>query len=254
MSKVNDLLFSRLKQKFSKMTELAEVSSKGQLSSFSGVFKVHPLSDQEQLSLEELLKSYRGEAEVSIEKDLHQLASLTSEIKAINNQAAILHGERIKKAQEIFKNYRDGAFSAWLVTAYGNRQTPYNFLQYYEFYHALPTSLLTKLDEMPRQAVYTLASRNAPLDKKKELLENYQGETKNEVLELIRQTFPLEENDNRREDLTTQALQLIQKLNHLLTLKRFKPSATEIDRLKNQIDALSQLMAQLMGEKSILNH
>jgi hypothetical protein len=249
MSKVNDLLFSRLKQKFSKMTELAEASSKGQLSSFSGVFKVQPLSDQEQVSLEELLKSYKGDVEVSIEKDLHQLSNLTSEIKAITNQAAILHGERIKKAQEIFKNYRDGAFSTWLLTTYGNRQTPYNFLQYYEFYLSLPAALLPKLDEMPRQAVYTLASRDAPLEKKKELLENYQGETKNEVLELIRQTFPLEESDNRREDLSNQALQLIQKLNRLLTLKRFKPTDVETETLKTQLEELSQLLCK----KSVLD-
>lgn len=244
MSKVNDLLFSRLKQKFSKMTELAEVSSKGQLSSFSGVFKVHPLSDQEQTSLEELLKSYQGETEVSIEKDLHVLSGLTSEIKAISNQAAILHGERIKRAQEIFKNYRDGAFSTWLLTTYGNRQTPYNFLQYYEFYLSLPSHLLPKLDEMPRQAVYTLASRDAPLEKKKELLENYQGETKNEVLELIRQTFPLEEGDGRREDLPLIASSMIQKLSRLFSQKRFKPTESEINSLKAQIEGLTELLSK----------
>jgi hypothetical protein len=245
MSKVNDLLFSRLKQKFSKMTELAEVSSKGQLSSFSGVFKVHPLSDQEQTSLEDLLKSYQGETKVSIERDLHLLSGLTSEIKAISNQAAILHGERIQKAQEIFKNYRDGAFSAWLLNTYGNRQTPYNFLQYYEFYQSLPADLLPKLDEMPRQAVYTLASRDAPLDKKKELLENYQGETKNELLELIRQTFPLEETDKRREDLSNQALKLLQKLSHLISLKRFKPTPSETQALKAEFERLSSLIIKL---------
>lgn len=247
MSKVNDLLFSRLKQKFSKMTELAEVSSKGQLSSFSGVFKVHPLSDLEQNSLEDLLKSYQGETEVSIERDLHVLSGLTSEIKAISNQAAILHGERIKKAQEIFKNYRDGAFSAWLLTTYGNRQTPYNFLQYYEFYLSLPSNLIPKLDEMPRQAVYTLASRDAPLEKKKELLENYQGETKNEVLELIRQMFPLEENDGRREDLPLLASSMIQKLSRLLGQKRFKPTESEVASLKTQLESLLELLTKKSG-------
>ena len=224
------------------MTELAEVSSKGHLSSFSGVFKVQALSDQEQTSLEELLNAYRGEAEVSIEKDLHQLSSLTSEIKAISNQAAILHGERIQKAQEIFKNYRDGAFSAWLLTTYGNRQTPYNFLQYYEFYLSLPTNLIPKLDEMPRQAVYTLASRDAPLEKKKELLENYSGETKNELLEMIRQNFPLEESDKRREDLAVMASKMIQKIARLLGQKRFKPTQAEAESLKKQIEALLLLL------------
>lgn len=242
MPKVNDLLFSRLKQKFSKMTELAEVSSKGQLSSFSGVFRVHPLSDQEQTSLEELLKSYQGEIAVSIEQDLHVLSSLTSEIKAISNQAAILHGERIKKAQAIFKNYRDGAFSAWLLSTYGNRQTPYNFLQYYEFYLSLPSHLLPRLDEMPRQAIYTLASRDAPLEKKKEVLENYRGETKNELLELIRQTFPLEENDGRKEDLAIQASQMLQKLSRLFGQKRFKPTPSESQMLLQLIDQLKELL------------
>ena len=242
MSKVNDLLFSRLKQKFSKMTELAEVSSKGQLSSFAGVFKVHPLSEQEHDSLEELLKSYQGETEVSIERDLDVLSGLTSEIKAISNQAAILHGERIQKAQQIFKNYRDGAFSAWLLTTYGNRQTPYNFLQYYEFYLELPSNLIPKLDEIPRQAIYTLASRDAPFEKKKEVLENYRGETKNELLELIRQNFPLEDSDGRRENLTLVASQMIQKLARLLGQKRFKPTTTESENLKIQLKALGDLL------------
>lgn len=242
MSKVNDLLFSRLKQKFSKMTELAEVSSRGQLSSFSGVFKVHPLSDLEQNSLEELLKSYQGEIEVSIERDLHQLSGITSEIKAISNQAAILHGERIQKAQEIFKNYRDGAFSAWLLATYGNRQTPYNFLQYYEFYLELPRDLIPKLDEMPRQAIYTLASRDAPFEKKREVLENYRGETKNELLELIRQNFPLEESDGRRENLSLMATQMIQKLHRLMSQKRFKPTDSEKMSIHTQIKELSELL------------
>src|ERR1700690_3631894 len=134
MSKVNDLLFNRLRQKFSKMTELAEISSKGNLSSFAGVFKVSPLTVQEKEDLEALLNDYKSESQYAIADDLSTLSSLTSEIKAINKKAAILHGERIQKAQEILKKYRDGAFSAWLVNTYGNRQTPYNFLQYYEFY------------------------------------------------------------------------------------------------------------------------
>lgn len=241
MSKVNDLLFSRLKQKFSKTNELAEVSSKGQLSSFSGVFRVVPLSTIEETSLEELLKSYQGETSGSIERDLHVLSNITSEIKAISNQAAILHGERIKKAQEIFKNYRDGAFSAWLMNTYGNRQTPYNFLQYYEFYLSLPSNLIPKLEEMPRQAIYTLASRDIPLEQKKEVLENYQGETKNELLDLIRNKFPLEDSDKRREDLANQASQLMHRLTRLLTLKRFKPTPSEREVLKKQLEELSRL-------------
>ena len=240
MAKVNDLLFSRLKQKFSKMTELAEVSSRGQLSSFSGVFRVIPLSDEEKNSLETLLQAYKNDTHNSIEEDLHALESLTSEIKAITNQAAILHGERLKKAQTIFKKYRDGAFSAYLLATYGNRQTPYNFLQYYEFYLQLPTTLLPTLDQMPRQAIYTLASRDAPIEEKIPFLENYTGQTKNELLELIRQTFPLEDTDKRRENLSSQIALLLQKAHHIARQKRFKPSERELKMLQDLIDNLEQ--------------
>jgi hypothetical protein len=240
MSKVNDLLFNRLKQKFSKMTELAEISSKGNLSSFAGVFKVSPLTSQEKEDLEALLNDYKSESAYPIGDDLETLSSLTSEIKAINNQAAILHGERIQKAQDILKKYRDGAFSAWLINTYGNRQTPYNFLQYYEFYLQLPSKLHSKLDEMPRQAIYTLASRDAPFEQKEEILKNYNGETKTEVLTLIRKTFPLDDRDGRREDLGEQALIALQKLEELFTQKRFRPS----DKQKLELQKLLGILIQ----------
>ena len=206
MSKVNSLLTSRLKsatQKLTKMTALAELSSEGQLSSFSGVFRVAPLTLMERSTLEALLENYKSEAQ-EIGADLSQLSSITSEVRAINNQAAILHGERIKKAQEILKKYRDGAFSAWLIATYGNRQTPYNFLQYYELFLALPKALHENLDRMPRQAVYTLASRDAPLERKQVLIENYRGEKKRELLSIIRKTFPLPGDDKRAEDVAAQ--------------------------------------------------
>jgi hypothetical protein len=245
MSKVNDLLFNRLKQKFSKMTELAEISSKGNLSSFSGVFKVSPLSPQEKEDLEALLHNYKNESQYQIDDDLKHLSSLTSEIKAINNQAAILHGERIQKAQDILKKYRDGAFSAWLINTYGNRQTPYNFLQYYEFYLQLSPKLHPKLDEMPRQAIYTLASRDAPFEQKEEILKNYNGETKNEVLTLIRKTFPLDDRDGRKEDLGEQALIALKKLEELFSQKRFRPS----EKQKEEIQKLLGSLMTLSGER-----
>jgi len=240
MSKVNDHLFNRLKQKFSKMTELAEISSKGNLSSFAGVFKVSPLTSQEKEDLEALLNDYKSESAYPIDDDLQNLSSLTSEIKAINNQAAILHGERIQKAQDILKKYRDGAFSAWLINTYGNRQTPYNFLQYYEFYLQLPPKLHPKLDEMPRQAIYTLASRDAPFEQKEEILKNYNGETKNQVLTLIRKTFPLDDRDGRKEDLGEQALISLKKLEELFTQKRFRPTPEQKIEIQNLLNLLTE--------------
>lgn len=233
MAKVNSVLAERLKkatEKFSKMTGLVERSSSGNLSSFSGVFRVSPLSEKEKESLHSLLNHYKGENQ-QIDGDLFQLSALTAEVKAINNQAIILHGERIKKAQGILKNYQDGAFSAWLIATYGNRQTPYNFLQYYELYMALPTQLHCKLDEMPRQAVYSLASRSGAHEQKQEIVGNYNGEPKQELLKLIRETFPLSENDRRAQNLAEVLTQALCRIRSQMGSKNFAPNSKQKQQL-----------------------
>ena len=214
MSKVNSLLSERLKTSIgipSKMSDLAQLSSTGQLSSFSGVFKISVLSDKEKSILQTFLEEYK-EGEGDIQQDFLHLSSLTSELKAINNQASILHGERIKKAQEILKNYKEGAFTFWLIQTYGNRQTPYNFLQYFELHQQLPKALLPKLEEMPRQAAYTLASRNGSLEQKETIIRRYQGETKELLLEQIRKEFPLSIKDKRAKDPNITFIKSLQKL------------------------------------------
>lgn len=246
MVKMNSLLAQRLKMataKFSKMTTLAEKSSHGNLSSFSGVFRVTPLNEKEQAVLQSLLTEYKSE-EQEIKEDLFQLSALTAEVKAINNQAVILHGERIKKAQDILKNYRDGAFSAWLVAAYGNRQTPYNFLQYYELYTALPTVLHSKLDEMPRQAVYSLASRNAPHEQKELIVKNYNGEPKQELLKLIRESFPLAQSDRRAHDLVEVTASTLRRLQSHLSTAQFSPTPEQKTKLLRLIKELKLLIEQ----------
>jgi hypothetical protein len=243
MSKMNSLLTQRLKQatqKLSKMTNLAEMTSTGNLSSFSGVFRVSALSMKEKVVLQEILTEYSSK-ETDIQEDLASLVAITSEVKAINNQAAILHGERIKKAQEILKNYRDGAFSAWLVATYGNRQTPYNFLQYYELYTSLPQPLHPKLDEMPRQAVYTLASRNGSFEKKEEIIRNYTGQPKRELLTLIRDTFPLSQNDKRAQNLAEQAITTLSRLYNSLQHPNFAPTSKQKETIKTLLKSLRSL-------------
>lgn len=243
MSKINSLLSERMKspkEKFSKMTNLAEMSSSGNLSSFSGVFRVSSLTAKEKEALEGILTIFRSEGK-EIEEDLASLVAITSEVKAINNQAAILHGERIKKAQEILKGYRDGAFSAWLVATYGNRQTPYNFLQYYELYLALPQLLHPKLDEMPRQAVYILASRNGDLEKKEALVRNYQGQPKNELISQIRDTFPLSKNDKRAQNLAEVAISTLTKLCQTIDHPNFSPSKKQQKTLRHLLKSLHTL-------------
>ncbi len=239
--KFNDLLNLRFKQKETpqqKMAELVERSNKGELSSFSGVFRVAALSANETAVLDTLLRDFRLTDTYEVEEDLQVLSSITSEVKAIANQAVILHGERIKKAQELLKKYKDGAFTAWLFAIYGNRQTPYNFLQYYEFYTTLPSALHSKLDQMPRQVVYSLASRAGAYEKKEQIVRNYTGQPKQELLHLIRLEFPLAEDDKRLPHFSAHAVQFLKKAREMLK----NPLCFVSDEEKKQ---LRHLVAQL---------
>ena len=236
MSKFNDLLNLRFKQKETqqpKMTALVERSSNGDLSSFSGVFRVSALNESEKANIETILTNFRLENGDEYEDDLKALMVITSEVKAITNQAVILHGERIKKAQDILKKYRDGAFTAWLFTTYGNRQTPYNFLQYYEFYNVIPQTLHPKLDQMPRQAIYSLASRAGPLNKKEEIVQNYEGQPKQELLKLIRLEFPLPDDDKRLPHFSSHAISFLKKARDMLKNPHCLPKEDEKKQMKN---------------------
>lgn len=221
MTNLNAVLNQRIKKSehSSKMAEMSKQSAAGNRSTFSGVFGVADLSSHEKAHLEALLQEYSaGDEDVS--DDLMQLVAITSEVKAINNQAALLHGERIKKAHSILIRYRDGAFTAWLTATYGNRQTPYNLMQYYEFYEAMPKNLRPQLESMPRQAVYTLASRTGDLKEKQEIVANYQGETKTQLLVLIRRSFPLESDDRRRSNLGESIVNTLTKISEHLQSSR----------------------------------
>lgn len=240
MSKMQNLLEERFSvSDTTKVKALAKQSASGELSGFSGLFKPAELLEQEKKALETMLEQYRIE-DGNVNYDLNALIAITSEIKAINNQAAILHGERIMRAQKIFKNYREGAFSAWLVAAYGNRQTPYNFLLYYEFYQELPQELKTKLENVPKQAVYTLASRTATLEEKKEIVHAYAGQTKREMLEIIRTRFPLPQSDKRRTDEAKAMLADIEKL-----YARYEQYGQDFSTSQNK--ALAQSLRKLLA-------
>ncbi len=223
MTKVNNLLSDRLKKKehdSAKMHALAERSSTGQLSGFSGVFQVAKLNKEEQEKLKEILTSHLSEENLELDRDLNDLIAITSEVKAISSQAIILHGERIKRAQTVLTKYRDGAFTDWLIHTYGNRQTPYNFLQYYEFYTNLSHDLKEIAQEMPKQAIYTLASREAAFDLKIEIVKGYSGESKQEMLKKIRKAFPLLKSDKRGSNNAQKILKSLE-----LVIEDFKQDA-----------------------------
>lgn len=246
MADVNAILNQRIKksESSSKMAAMAKQSAAGQLTSFSGIFSVGELNDKDRQSLEAILKTY-AQGEEDVDSDLKALISITSEVKAINNQAAILHGERIKKAHQILTRYLDGAFTAWLIATYGNRQTPYNLMQYYEFYEAMPKGLRPQIESMPRQAVYVLASRVGSLETKQRIVENYRGETKNEMLALIRQTFPLDRQDQRRSKTETLCSQTLERL--LNELKAHSPLNWSPRQRKANLALLKQIQELIIG-------
>jgi hypothetical protein len=248
MSKFNDLLNLRFKQKSeappNKVTALVEKSNNGDLSSFSGVFRIAALNEKEKSAIVALLNHHRPNDSHNIDADFEALSAITSEVKAIANQAVILHGERIKRAQEILKRYRDGAFTAWLYATYGNRQTPYNFLQYYEFYITMPPSVHPLLDQMPRQAVYSLASRSGSMERKVDIVKSYSGQAKQELLKLIRLEFPLSEDDKRLPSLSTHAINFLKRARETLKNPSCKIQGDELQKIRQLLAQLQQLIEQ----------
>ncbi len=245
MSKFSSLLNLRLKSKETqapKLTALAEHAKSGNFSSFSGVFQTTPLSDPEKETLLNILKNFQQYEGYDSSQDLNDLMLVTSEVKAITNQAVMLHGERIKKAQTILKNYKEGCFTAWMIATYGNRQTPYNFLQYFEFYSSINTSLHPKIDAMPRQAVYALASRSGDIEKKEEIVKNYQGESKQEILTKIRNEFPLDRDDKRLPNIANQTISSMIRLKSLMAHSYFEPSSTQKQKIHSLLEELFQIM------------
>lgn len=236
MDKLDELLQERMTSKsLAKVKALAEKSADGSLTSFSGLFRISELSQKEKTAIESILMQYQEE-DMDIQKDLQSLISISSEVKAIHNQAALLHGERIKKAQTILKKYKDGAFTSYLLATYGNRQTPYNFLFYYELWQSLPQDARKIADCMPRQALYTLAARSAPLEKKQKLIESYKGETKREMLDIIRLRFPLDKDDKRAKDEGQVILTQLVQLFHTFKRMRSKVSTMQKIEIKKMLE------------------
>lgn len=246
MSQVEALLQERMQKKERhKMTALAERAAEGRLSSFGGLFAVSALDSVEVERLRALLATYAQE-ENTPAQDLEPLLALTAEVRALNHQAALLHGERIQKVHALLKGYREGAFTAWLIAIYGNRQTPYNLWRYYEFYNLLPKQQRPLLEQMPRQAIYTLSTREGSFERKQQFILDYKGQTKHELLTRIRAEFPLPLRDGRS---SVPAVKLLKALEEsLVSLKLLQGSLSESDALR--VARLLSLMQQMLVSRS----
>ncbi len=234
MKDINSVLSEKMNQK--NQTRLHTLAERSLAMPAMG-FKALPLSTSEAAFIHNILLENKTKNS-RVETDFDTLKSLTQEIKAIQTQAIILHGERIKKAQSLLKQYKDGAFTEWLIAVYGNRQTPYNFLQYYEFYLSLTDLLRPKLLDMPKQAIYTLASRSGDLEKKQSIVQSYQGESKHLILAKIRSTFPLSSTDKRKEKFSESVILTLSRLLDQLDGKEWTPSKLEKEKIAALLKAL----------------
>ncbi|WP_108623690.1 CT583 family protein [Candidatus Similichlamydia epinepheli] len=203
MSNLKDHLIRRLTRKKDsqkKMEALADQAAHGDRSSFSGIFQVEPPSFQMVLEFKDFLTQSQDQpiTNDAIELDAQALSQIVQEVKAISGQAILLHGERIKKAQTIMKKYQEGTFTQWLIRAYGNRQTPYNLLQYYDFFQSVPKEHRNLIERAPKQAIYCLASRQGKIEEKIKILQELHNYSKKEFLDVVRELFPLGQDDRRR--------------------------------------------------------
>ena len=176
-------------------------------------------------------------SEEDVSQDFIQIRKITSEIRSIHKQQAVLVGERLYKARDILKNYGDGntTFTKWIDRVFSSRRTAYNILRYFEFYQQLPSiALKQNLKQMPLKVAYCLSSRQAPLDKKMEIIENYSGEKPEDVMLLIKERLPASQTDRRRKDSNKIA---IEKITFLLS--RLKGRKGHL--AKEHIDSLQQV-------------
>ena len=95
---------------------------------------------------------------------------------------------------------------------------------------------------MPRQAVYSLASRAGSFDKKEGIVKNYTGQPKEELLKLIRMEFPLPEDDKRLPHFTLNAMQLLKRARDLLKNPYCQPREEEKQKIKSLLRQLETLI------------
>jgi hypothetical protein len=210
------------------------------------------LTRKEENSLQLILHEYFNPGAMKEEEvvdDFANLRAISCEIKNINAQSILLHGERIKRAQDILKKYQEGAFTAWLMQTYGNRQTPYSILQFCELHKALPSQgLRKKLENIPRKAAYALAGRSGDVQLKSRILDEYAGEGQKELIMLIQDTFPLPDGDRRqRKEANVATLDSMFRL--CQTLLNRRPSLTDShrDRIRGLVKELEQLLSEDLG-------
>lgn len=219
------------------------------VNNFNAIFDTKPLDEKESQGLEKILAEHFLPGKVSeeqAEKDLDNLKNITAEIKAISKQGLVLMGERIQKAREILKPYRDGAFTQWIDSTFGSRKTAYNMLSYYQLYFELPNyALKERFKQLPQKAAYALASKDVDIEEKVRIIEDYHDSSADELMMLIQERFPADVVDRRRKEANKSLLDSIEfGLRKLLKRK----DSLSPENLQ-QVTGLKKLIDEMLDSK-----
>ncbi len=204
---------------------------------FNTLIPYQPLDNEDSQKIEKLVWENQEPGHLSeeqTEKDLKEIKLLTAEIKSIGKQGILLLGERVWKAREILKNYRNGTFTQWIEAAFESKKTGYNVLAYYELFHALPLAgLKEKFKKIPQRAAYILASRHGNLEKKMTIISDHADLKANDLIELIQEQFPMAARDKRTSSTNTRLIHSLYE--GLKKIQKRKRTLTEEDivSLKN---------------------
>ncbi|MBM3208105.1 MAG: hypothetical protein FJZ57_05810, partial [Chlamydiae bacterium] len=68
-----------------------------------------------------------------------------------------------------------------------------------------------------------------------------QGETKQELLDIIRKRFPLSKNDKRAQDYVSHAITVLSKLHQFLSENTFEPSLKQKKAMKSLLKQIATL-------------
>ncbi|OGN61516.1 MAG: hypothetical protein A3F09_06200 [Chlamydiae bacterium RIFCSPHIGHO2_12_FULL_49_11] len=165
--------------------------------SFRSLFDVKEISEEEKEKFSLELAPF---FEVASEQEKRELFQATSELRSVQKQAVILVGERIFRVREMLREKKEGdfVFTKWLSLVFSSKKTAYNALALYEFFLELPDEgAREKVKTMPLKAIYILASRRGDVEKKRDLIDRFEGGPQELLIEEIKRTFPLPQQDKR---------------------------------------------------------
>lgn len=222
-------------------TERAGFNLVPHVNTFNSVFDTKPLDPIEEFNLKTLLiGSSIEDNDERIQTDFEGLTRITAEIKAIDKQATVLLGERVFRAREILKPYKDGTFTRWLESTFGTKKTGYNVLSYYDLYTALPSDHLRDcMKKLPHKTAYILASRDGDIQAKFDIISEHYDKPHKTLVTLIKERLPNKPGDKRSAKISISRL-LAGMHDSVEKLKKNKKLLTDSDR-KHIIDIQKSL-------------